>query len=68
VDRNGNQLPANAIYNNISPVGPKVWSQVGVHVDNAVDLRGYAICGVEHRPRFADSAPVVCRCRRRRRA
>src|SRR5207253_9008464 len=58
-DRNGNQLPANAIYNNISPVGPKVWSQVGVHVDSAVDLRGYANCGVEHRPHFADSPPVV---------
>ena len=26
---------ANAIYNGISPAGPKVWSQVGVHVDNA---------------------------------
>src|SRR5437762_3402995 len=59
VDRNGNQLPANAIYNNISPVGPKVWSQVGVHVDNAVDLRGYANCGVEHRPTFEGSAPAV---------
>src|SRR6266480_3279657 len=59
VDRNGNQLPANAIYNNISPVGPKVWSQVGVHVDNAVDLRGFANCGVEHRPTFEGSAPVV---------
>src|SRR5437016_2257343 len=58
-DRNGNQLPANAIYNNISPVGPKVWSQVGVHVDNAVDLRGFANCGVEHRPEFNNSAPVV---------
>src|SRR5439155_440081 len=58
-DRNGNQLPANAIYNNISPVGPKVWSQVAVHVDNAVDLRGFAYCGVDHRPNFQDSAPVV---------
>jgi len=59
VDRNGNQLPANAIFNNIDPVGPKVWSQVGVHVDHAVDLRGYANCGVEHRPTFEGSAPVV---------
>src|SRR5436190_483285 len=58
-DRNGNQLPANAIYNNISPVGPKVWSQVAVHVDNAVDLRGFAYCGVEHRPTFEGSAPAV---------
>src|SRR5258706_405480 len=59
LDRSGNQLGANAIYNNISPVGPKVWSQVGVHVDNNVDLRGYANCGVEHRPDFSESPPVV---------
>jgi hypothetical protein len=54
LDRGGNQLPANAIYG-----AGKVWSQVGVHVDHAVDLRGYAECGVEHRPNFADSAPIV---------
>jgi hypothetical protein len=54
LDRNGNQLPANAIY------GPgKVWSQVGVHVDHGVDLRGYANCGTEHRPNFANSAPAI---------
>lgn len=54
LDRNGNQLPANSIY------GPgKVWSQVGVHVDHAVDLRGYANCGSEHRPNFANSAPAI---------
>ena len=52
LDRDGGQLPANAIYG-----AGKVWSQVGVHVDHAVDLRGYANCGVEHRPNFADSAP-----------
>ena len=55
LDRNGNQLAASAIYRSRS----KVWSQVGVHVDHAVDLRGYADCGVEHRPNFADSAPVI---------
>lgn len=54
LDRGGNQLPANPIYGT-----GKVWSQVGVHVDHAVDLRGYANCGVEHRPNWADSAPVV---------
>ncbi len=59
LDRSGNQLPANAMYNGFNPVGPKVWSQVGVHVDHAVDLRGYANCGSEHRPNFADSAPVL---------
>jgi len=59
LDRGGNQLPANIIYNVFNPVGSKVWSQVGVHVDHTVDLRGYANCGIEHRPNFADSAPVL---------
>jgi hypothetical protein len=59
VDPDGNQLPANAIFNSSSPVGPKVWSQVGVHVDNAVDLRGYANCGVDNRADFSMSPPVV---------
>jgi hypothetical protein len=54
LDRNGNQLPAHAMYG-----ANKVWSQVGVHVSHAVDLRGYANCGSEHRPNFADSAPVL---------
>lgn len=54
LDRGGNQLPASPVYG-----AGKVWSQVGVHVDHAVDLRGYANCGVEHRPNWANSAPVV---------
>jgi uncharacterized repeat protein (TIGR01451 family) len=33
--------------------GDKDWGKVGVHVDHAVDLRGYAHCGTEHRPNFA---------------
>jgi uncharacterized repeat protein (TIGR01451 family) len=32
---------------------------VGVHVEHAVDLRGYANCGQEHRPNFAHSAPII---------
>lgn len=54
LDRNGNQLAANPIYG-----AGKLWSQVGVHVDQAADLRGYAECGSEHRPNFANSAPAV---------
>jgi uncharacterized repeat protein (TIGR01451 family) len=54
LDRNGNQLPVNAVY-----TGRSVWAQVGVHVDHAVDVRGYANCGAEHRPNFADSAPAI---------
>ncbi len=51
---NGAQIPANTIY------GPnKPWSRVGVHVDHAVDLRGWADCGTEHRPNFAASAPII---------
>ena len=59
LDRNGNQLSTHARYNAYNPVGPKVWSQVGVHVSDAVDLRGYADCGTEHRPNFANSAPTL---------
>jgi hypothetical protein len=51
---NGNQLPASPIYG-----AGKVWSQVGVHVDHAVDLRGFADCGTEHRPNFANAAPAI---------
>jgi hypothetical protein len=54
LDRNGNQLPAHSRYG-----AGKVWSQVGVHVSDAVDLRGYANCGTEHRPNFANSAPAI---------
>jgi hypothetical protein len=54
LDRNGNQLAASSIYG-----AGKVWSQVGVHVSHQVDLRGYANCGSEHRPNFANSAPVI---------
>ncbi|MCK6627855.1 MAG: VCBS repeat-containing protein [Anaerolineae bacterium] len=54
LDRNGNQLGVNSLY---SP--RTVWSQVGVHVDQAADLRGYANCGTEHRPNFANSAPAI---------
>lgn len=59
LDQFGNQLPVNQIYGNTTSGEPKVWSQVGVHVDHSVDLRGYAYCGTEHRPNFADSAPVI---------
>ncbi len=44
---NGVQIPAHSMY------GDKAWGKVGVHVDHAVDLRGYAHCGTEHRPNFA---------------
>ena len=54
LDRNGNQLPVNSRY-----TGRQFWSEVGVHVSDAVDVRGYAICGTEHRPNFADSAPTI---------
>lgn len=50
---NGVQLPANPIYGN------KAWGKVGVHVDHNVDLRGYANCGSEHRPNFANSPATI---------
>jgi uncharacterized repeat protein (TIGR01451 family) len=55
----GVQMRASPIYGLQTGDVPKVWSRVGVHVDHAVDLRGYAICGVEHRPNFANSAPII---------
>ena len=61
----GTQTLTNSRYNVFNPVGPKFWSQVGVHVDDTVDLRGYANCDnpphppLEPRPNFADSAPTI---------
>jgi hypothetical protein len=55
----GSQISANAMY------GSKFWSQVGVHVDHAVDLRGYANCDnpphppLEPRPNFAHSPATI---------
>ncbi len=54
----GSQVLASSIYGTISG-NLKPWSRVGVHVDHAVDLRGYANCGTEHRPNFANSAPTL---------
>jgi hypothetical protein len=50
----GSQMPANIMYG-----ANKFWSQVGVHVDQWVDLRGYANCGTENRPNFANTAPTI---------
>jgi FG-GAP-like repeat len=54
LDLDGNQLPVHARYG-----AGKIWRQVGVHVSDAVDLRGYAVCGAEHRPNWANSAPSI---------
>lgn len=59
LDRNGGQLRANAMYGTGEDGGTKFWSEVGVHVDQAVDLRGYAECETERRPNFANSAPAI---------
>ncbi len=52
----GTPLRANAIYGQIGGQN-KVWARVGFHYEHAVDLQGYANCGTQHRPNFADSAP-----------
>jgi hypothetical protein len=54
LDRHGNQLPVNPIYDDRD-----FWSEVGVHVDHAADLEGFANCGTQHRPNFANSAPAI---------
>jgi hypothetical protein len=51
---NGSQLGVNGTY---SPRA--VWSEVGVAVDQSAESRGWVNCGVEHRPNFGESAPVI---------
>ncbi len=55
---NGNQISASTIYG-LSAGIPKTWAQVGVHVDQAADLQGFADCGTQHRPNFANAAPAI---------
>jgi hypothetical protein len=55
----GSQMRANLIFGTNPDHSAKVWSRVGVHLDHSVDLTGYADCGVEHRPNFANSAPIL---------
>ncbi len=55
-EADGTQIPVNAIYH---PNAGETWGSVGVHVDHAVDLRGYAHCGTEHRPNFAGSPATL---------
>lgn len=54
----GTSVRANAIYGTVGGQN-KPWARVGLHVDHAVDLRGYANCGSEHRPNMANSAPTI---------
>lgn len=58
---NGEQLEVNPIYHESdhNNNGRVTWAEVGVHVDQAADLRGYANCGDEHRPNFANVAPAI---------
>lgn len=53
-EADGNQLPVHSMY-----TGRQYWGQVGVHVDHAVDIRGYAHCGTEHRPNFAHTPAII---------
>lgn len=55
---NGDQRRASTIYG-LSAGQPKTWAQIGVHVDQAADLQGFANCGTQHRPNFANAAPAI---------
>ncbi|GMU44410.1 MAG: VCBS repeat-containing protein [Xanthomonadales bacterium] len=55
---NGDQLLASTLYG-LSMGLQKTWAQVGVHVEHAVDLQGFANCGTQHRPNFANAAPAI---------
>jgi hypothetical protein len=54
----GSQILVNEKFNKPDS-SPKVWSQVGVNVDEAADRRGWTECDTERRPNFADSAPSI---------
>jgi uncharacterized repeat protein (TIGR01451 family) len=54
----GSPVRANVIYGQVDGQN-KPWARVGLHVDHAVDVRGYADCGTEHRPNMANSAPTI---------
>ena len=56
---NGSQVAASTIYGTFPGGLPKPWSRVGMHVSHAVDMRGYADCGTDHRPNFAHSPPLL---------
>jgi hypothetical protein len=56
---NGDQVLTNAMYDHLGNPGPTPWARVGVHVDHSVDLVGFAQCGTQHRPNFANSAPAI---------
>jgi uncharacterized repeat protein (TIGR01451 family) len=57
-NNDGSPVRANAIYGQVGGQN-KPWARVGLHVDHHVDVRGYANCGVEHRPNMANSAPTI---------
>lgn len=61
LDGDGEQLLVNPIYeeSDHNNNGRVTWAEVGVHVEHEVDLRGYANCGEEHRPNFANVAPAI---------
>jgi uncharacterized repeat protein (TIGR01451 family) len=54
----GSPVRASSIYGQVGGQN-KPWARVGLHVSHAVDLRGYANCGTEHRPNMANSAPTI---------
>lgn len=56
-DKDGNQLSASSIFDNVQPVGPKVWSQVMTYTDPQIEQGKVVTCG--YMTNFADSPAVL---------
>lgn len=52
-EANASIIPAHPMF------AGETWCEVGIAVDLVAEERGWVDCGTEHRPNFADSAPIM---------
>jgi hypothetical protein len=55
----GSQVRTHPIFGAYPDGSRKFWSSVGVHADQAADLRGWTECGFDHRANFQFAAPLI---------